>query len=79
MPEAALDILQITDKNVRDTFTKMFKPLDKEIEKKYPMASKSYTKLQGYAQKTMMNFEIPFDEPEDIDNFFDEFQERFEV
>jgi len=78
-PEAALDVLQITDTNVRNTFTKMFKPLDTAIEAKYPKATKSYTKLQGYADKTMMNFEIPFDEPEDVDDFFDDFQERFEA
>ncbi len=79
MPEAALDVLQITDKEVRDTFIAMFKPLDSAIEKKYPKASKSYTKIQGYADKTMMNFEVPFDEPEDIDDFFDDFQERYEA
>ena len=78
-PAAALDILQITDKNVRDTFTKMFQPLDKAIEAKYPKATKSYTTLQGHADKSMMNFEIPFDEPEDVDDFFDEFQEKFEA
>ena len=78
MPEVALDVLQITDTKVRGTFTKMFKPLDRAIEAKYPNATKSYTKLQGYADKTMMNFEIPFDEPEDVDDFFDDFQESFE-
>jgi len=78
MPEAALDVLQIDDAEVRKTFIKMFKPLDSAIESKYPTATKSYTKLQGYADKTMMNFEIPFDEPEDVEDFFDEFQEKFE-
>jgi len=78
-PEAALDVLQIEDKGVREQFTKMFVPLDAEIEKSFPDAKKSYTELKGYAEKTMMNFEIPFDEPEDIDDFFDEFQEKFEA
>lgn len=77
-PLAALDILQISDKNVRRTFTDMFKPLDAAIEKEYPTAIKSFTKLHGYAQKSMMNFEIPFKKPEDIDDFFDAFQEKFE-
>lgn len=76
-PEAALDVLQITDEYVKRTFTDMFKPLDAQIEKHFK-ATKSYTKLQGYAKNTMMNFEIPFEEPEDIDDFFDEFQELFE-
>lgn len=78
MPEAALDVLQITDKSVRKAFIDMFKPLDTAIEAKYTHAKKSYTELQGFADKTMMNFEIPFDEPEDIDDFFDEFQEKYE-
>lgn len=79
MPEAALDILQISDPEIRTTFTKMFEPLDGAIEKEYPKATKTYTKLQGYAGKTMMNFEVPFDAPEDLDDFFDEFQEEFEA
>ena len=78
MPDAALDILQISDTNVRKKFKEMFVPLDSTIEKKYPNAKKSYTKLQGYASKTMMNFEVAFEEPEDVDDFFDEFQEKFE-
>ncbi|MDP2078830.1 MAG: hypothetical protein Q8J85_12355 [Sulfuricurvum sp.] len=79
-PEAALDILHITDKDVRDQYVNMFKPLDEAIEKEYgAQAKKSYTKIQGYAKKNMMNFEIPFEEPEDIDDFFDAFQEKFET
>ncbi len=77
MPEAALDILQISDANVRKSFISMFKPLDEKIEKTFK-ATKSYTTLEGYAKQSMMNFEIPFDEPEDIDEFFDAFQEKFE-
>lgn len=77
MPEAALDILQISDTNVRESFINMFKPLDAEIEKTFK-TTKSYTKLHGYAKDSMMTFELPFEEPEDIDDFFDEFQETFE-
>lgn len=79
MPEAALDVLQISDENIRKTFIKMFEPLDGAIEAHYPTATKSYTEIQGFADKTMMNFEVPFEEPEDIDDFFDEFQEEFEA
>jgi len=78
MPEAALDILQISDEDVRKSFIDMFKPLDDEIEKTFK-STKSYTKLHGYAKDSMMTFEIPFEEPEDIDDFFDEFQETFEA
>ena len=77
MPEAALDILQISDKSVRQSFIEMFKPLDAQIKKHFK-ATTSYTKLQGYAAQPMMNFEIPFEEPEDIDDFFDDFQEKLE-
>ncbi len=77
MPEAALDILQISDPKVRSSFIKMFEPLDAKIESTFK-ATKSYTKLHGYAKDSMMTFEIPFEEPEDIDDFFDEFQEKFE-
>jgi len=78
MPEAALDILQVTDKKIRKTFIKMFEPLDGAIKNEFPDAKKSYTKIEGFAPKTMMNFEIPFDKPEDVDDFFDDFQEKFE-
>ena len=78
-PEAALDILHISDKDVREKYIAMYKPLDDLIEKEYGSeAKKSYTKIQGYAKKNMMNFEIPFEQPDDIDEFFDAFQEKFE-
>lgn len=79
-PEAALDILHITDKDVREQYIAMYKPLDEAIEKEYgTSAKKSHTKIQGYAKKNMMNFEIPFEKPEDIDEFFEKFQEKFET
>ena len=79
-PEAALDILHITDKDVREQYIAMYKPLDELIEKEYgASAKKSYTKLQGYAKYNMMNFEIPFEKPDDIDTFFEAFQEKFET
>ena len=76
-PEAMLDILEITDKKVRSTFTGMFPALDKAIEKQYG-AKQIKVPLAGRAEDTMMNFEIPFEEPEDIDDFLDEFQEKWE-
>lgn len=80
VPEAALDILHITDKDVREQYIAMYKPLDEAIEKEYgASAKKSYTKIQGYAKYNMMNFEIPFEKPEDIDDFFEAFQEKFET
>jgi uncharacterized protein (DUF302 family) len=79
-PEAALDILHISDKDIRDQYIAMFKPLDEAIEKEYGAnAKKSYTQIQGYAKKNMMNFEIAFEQPDDIDDFFEAFQEKFET
>lgn len=76
-PEAILDILEIDDKDIRKEYIASFKPLDMLIEKKLG-GKKSYLPILGYPQDTMINFEIPFEEPEDIDDFLDAFQERFE-
>ena len=76
-PEAILDILEIDDKEIRETYIASFKPLDSLIEKKLG-GKKSYLPLAGRSNDTMMNFEIPFEEPEDIDDFLEEFQEEFE-
>ena len=76
-PEAILDILEIDDKEIRKVYIESFKPLDALIEKELG-GVKSYLPLKGYAKDTMMNFEIAFDEPEDIDDFLDSFQEKFE-
>jgi uncharacterized protein (DUF302 family) len=78
-PHAALDILQIKDKDLKKQYIDMFKPLDDLIEKKYSKAKKRYIKIKAYAKKSMMNFEISFKQPEDIDDFFDEFLENFET
>jgi len=76
-PEAILDILEIDDVKMREEYIASFKPLDALIEKKLG-GKKSYLPLKGYAKDTMMNFEIVFDEPEDLDDYLDEFQESFE-
>ena len=76
-PEAILDILEIGDPVVRKPFIKMFEPLDSLFEEKMG-GKKSIVKLKGRAEDTMLNFEIPFEEPEDFDDFLDEFQEKFE-
>ncbi|MCD4667961.1 MAG: hypothetical protein K8R44_05165 [Sulfurimonas sp.] len=76
-PELMLDILEIDDKAIRDEYIASFKPLDDLIKEKLG-GKKSYLPVKGRAEDTMINFEIPFDEQEDIDDFFDEFQEKFE-
>lgn len=76
-PEAILDILEIDDEEIRTEYIASFKPLDALIEKKLG-GVKSYAPLKGYSKDTMMNFEIAFEEPEDIDEFLEDFQEKFE-
>jgi len=76
-PEAILDILEISDESVRKPYIEMFKPLDSAVKEKLG-GTVSYVPVAGRAEDTMMNFEIPFKEPEDIDDFLDEFQEQFE-
>lgn len=77
-PEAMLDILEISDEEIRQPFIEMFKPLDAAISEKLG-GKVSYVPVAGRAEDTMMNFEIPFEEPEDIDDFLEEFQEKFET
>jgi uncharacterized protein (DUF302 family) len=77
-PEAMLDILEITNEEVKTKFINMFKPLDAAIAEKFG-GEISYVPVSGRAEDTMMNFEIPFEEPEDIDEFLEDFQEKFEA
>ena len=77
-PKVMLDILGIEDKKVRDTFTKTFGSLDKMVEDEMG-GNKTYTHYKSLPKQTMINFEYEFDRPEDIDDFIDEFQNKFEM
>ena len=77
MPEAILDMLGITDKKVRETFTETFIPLDAMIEKELG-GTKSYITYDTLAEKRMMNFELSFERSEDLSDFIDDFQDDFE-
>lgn len=76
-PEAVLDILEISDKEIRKSYIEAFEPLDALIEKKLG-GTKSYLPLKGYAEDTIMNFEMSFEEPEEMDDFLDEVRDNFE-
>ena len=78
-PEAMIDILGISDPDIKATLIASFKPIDAMLEKKLKGGEKRFIKMQGRAKKSMMNFEIPFEKPEDIDDFLDEFQEKFDL
>jgi len=75
--EAILDMLHIEDANVKAEYTAMMKPLDEMIAKELggKVSHIDYDKL---TDKTTMNFEIDFQRPEDLSEFVDDFQSRFE-
>lgn len=78
MPKVMLDILGIENKEVREKFTATFKPLDEMIEKELG-GTKSYMPYKKLPEQRMINFEYEFEVPEDIDDFVDKFQNRFEL
>jgi hypothetical protein len=76
-PEAILDILKISDKEVSEKFIASFKSLDDLLEKEFGKKTyKTYSKLSA---DNMLNFEYEFERPEDMDDFIDEFQNKFEM
>ena len=78
-PEAILDIIGISDKEVKEKFIASFKPLDDLLDKEFSADKKSYTTYTSLSKDTMLNFEYTFERPEDIDDFIDEFQNKFEM
>ena len=78
-PEAILDIIGISDKEVKEKFIASFKPLDDLLDKEFGADKKSYTTYTTLSKDTMLNFEYTFERPEDIDDFIDEFQNKFEM
>jgi len=83
MPHAMLDILGITDKEVREKFIASFDPLDKKIETYFRSKglkfTKTYIPYHNTTQKKMLNFEYTFDRPDDLDEFLEEIQNKFEL
>jgi len=83
MPTAILDMLGIKDKTAREKFTAHLKPLDEKIEAEFKARGlkfkKSYLPYKKLTQKRMINFEYEFERPEDIDDFIDEFQNKFSL
>ncbi len=82
-PTAILDILGIKDKTARAKFIAHLKPLDEKIEAEFKAKglkfTKSYLPYKKLTQKRMINFEYEFERPEDIDDFIDEFQNKFSL
>ena len=78
MPKVMLDILGINNQEVREKFTATFASLDKMIEKELG-GTKTYTPYKKLPKQTMINYEYHFETPDDMDDFIDEFQNKFEL
>lgn len=78
MPKTMLDILGIENEEVREKFTATFKSLDETIEKELG-GEKSFMPYTKLPEQRMINFEYEFEVPDDMDDFIDDFQNRFEL
>ena len=82
-PEAMIDMLGITDETVKAKFIASFKPLDDTIEKFLKEKKLKFkTETLPYSNPTkqkMLNFEYTFERGDDIDDFIEEFQNKFEL
>ncbi len=76
-PDTILDILKISDPEVRDCYKSTFPPLDALLEKTLG-SDISYVEYDALPEDTMMNFEVTFNREGDLDDFIDDFQEKFE-
>ena len=83
MPEAFLDMIGIEDQKVRETFIASVKPLDAKVEEEFRAKGLKYTKSYRTYKKlpknSMHNFEYEFESPEDLDEFIEMFQNKFEL
>lgn len=77
-PEVMLEILGIQDEKIKNAFTKSVDVLDETIVKEIGGVVKTAPVLK-LPEKKMINFEYSFQEPEDMDDFIDEFQNTIEV
>jgi uncharacterized protein (DUF302 family) len=78
MPETMLDIVGVTDAEVRKEFVAMFPALDELIQKEIG-GTVEINEYKSLPVKPMMTFEIEFDRGEDVWDYLDEFQGEFEA
>ena len=83
MPEAFLDMIGIEEKEVRDAFIASISPLDAKLEEEFSAKGMKYTKSYKTYKKLpetrMHTFQYEFEAPEDMDEFIEEFQNKFEL
>jgi hypothetical protein len=73
-----LDILGITNKEVRLKFSASFKALDATIAQELG-GHESFIPYKKLPEKTMINYEYTFDTPKDMHAFINKFQNTFEL
>jgi len=76
-PAVMLDIVGVTDKDVRKDFIKMFGPLDKMIDTEIG-GKKEVLSFDKLPATKLMEFELKFERPDDLLDFVEGFQEEFE-
>jgi len=78
LPQTMLNILEIHNEEVRKKFSAPFQKLDETISKNLggKVSYMPYTKLP---KQTMIHFEYTFDTPDNMEDFIDEFQNKFEL
>ncbi len=78
MPNTMMDIVGVKDAALRKEFAALFVPLDKLVDEKLG-GKVEITKYDKLTASPMMNFELTFERPADLNDFIDEFQENYEA
>ena len=78
VPEVMLDILGIDNAKVRKKFSAPFKALDATIAQKFGGDVRTIP-YKALPQKTILNYELEFKTEKDLENFINEFQNKFEI
>ena len=76
-PEVMLDIVGVKDKGVRTDFIKMFVSLDKMVDTEIG-GKKEVVTFDKLPKKSLIEYELKFERPDDILDFIEDFQEAFE-
>jgi len=78
-PETMLNITGVTNKKDREAFTKMYDPLDKWVSETFGGKVIKTPMVQKLPAVPMMTFEFPVDRSGDVQDFADNFQDKYET
>jgi uncharacterized protein (DUF302 family) len=73
-----MEMLGIKDAKVISEYEKLMQGVDGLVSKTFPNAVLGHNTYTGSFVKPLMEFEMKFDRPEDLDDFLDEIQEKIE-